>query len=49
MNIAGSHRRCALLSFEAEGHSSLLDFGYDAGFGEKTAMGFGCVGCVSQC
>lgn len=46
MDIAGSHRRCALVSFEAEGDPKLLKFGYDAGFGEKTAMGFGCVGVI---
>jgi len=46
MDIAGSHRRCALATFEVEGNPSLLKFGYNAGFGEKTAMGFGCVGVV---
>jgi len=43
INVAGSHRRCAMLEFTAEAHPDLLRFGYEAGFGEKNSMGFGCV------
>ncbi len=46
INIGGSYRRCALLSFQVEGDPFLLKFGYEAGFGEKNAMGFGCVEVV---
>lgn len=43
VTIAGSHRRCAMLTLEVKAPSDLLRFGYEAGFGEKTAMGFGCM------
>lgn len=49
MDIAGSYRRCAMLEFTVESDPDLLRFGYDAGFGEKNAMGFGCVEVMDQC
>lgn len=42
INIAGSYRRCAMLEFTAKSDPRLLKFGYEAGFGEKNSMGFGC-------
>ncbi|WGI17898.1 CRISPR-associated endoribonuclease Cas6 [Methanonatronarchaeum sp. AMET-Sl] len=41
--IAGDNRRCSEMKFKIEGSEELLNFGYQAGFGEKNAMGFGCV------
>ena len=49
IKIAGSYRRCSLLTFDVEGDERLLNFGYQAGFGEKTAMGFGCTEMVETC
>jgi CRISPR-associated endoribonuclease Cas6 len=46
IKIAGSYRRCSMLTFDIEGDRELLNFGYQVGFGEKTAMGFGCVEVV---
>lgn len=43
VKIANSFRRCSLMRFKVVGYEELLRFGYDAGFGEKNAMGFGCV------
>ena len=42
VSIKGSFRRCSLFDFVVEASPELLKFGYEAGFGEKTAMGFGC-------
>lgn len=44
--IAGDNRRCSELVFDVQGSKELLEFGYEAGFGEKNAMGFGCVEVV---
>jgi CRISPR-associated endoribonuclease Cas6 len=41
--IDNSYRRCSLMRFTAAGSNELLQFAYDAGLGEKNAMGFGCV------
>lgn len=49
IKIAGSYRRCSMLTFEIEGDKELLSFGYQAGFGEKNAMGFGCTEVVDLC
>lgn len=43
VRIKGDFRRCSLFDFVVEASQELLKFGYEAGFGEKTAMGFGCV------
>ena len=48
VRIRDSMRRCSLFHFEVEGSEELLQFGYEAGFGEKTAMGFGCVEVVER-
>ncbi|MEA2054880.1 MAG: CRISPR-associated endoribonuclease Cas6 [Candidatus Thermoplasmatota archaeon] len=39
-------RRCSLMTFTVEASEELLQFAYDAGIGEKNAMGFGCLEVV---
>jgi len=46
VSIDNSYRRCSLMRFVATGSQELLQFAYDAGLGEKNAMGFGCVEVV---
>ncbi|HID71862.1 MAG TPA: CRISPR-associated endoribonuclease Cas6 [Thermoplasmata archaeon] len=46
--VKGCRRRGSLLSFKLNAPSELLKFGYEAGFGEKTAMGFGCTEVVRK-
>ncbi len=46
--IAGDNRRCNEMKFDVQGSQELLEFGYEAGFGEKNAMGFGCVEVVDD-
>ena len=43
IKIADGHRRCRLFSMRLQASPELLKFAYDAGLGEKNAMGFGCV------
>ncbi len=43
IKIAESYRRCSLMSLRLQASPELLKFAYDAGLGEKNAMGFGCV------
>lgn len=43
IKIADSYRRCSLMSLRIQASPELLKFAYDAGLGEKNAMGFGCV------
>ncbi len=43
IKIAGNFRRCSLMSLRIQASPELLKFAYDAGLGEKNAMGFGCV------
>jgi CRISPR-associated endoribonuclease Cas6 len=38
--------RAYLFDFELQAPVPLLEFGYDAGFGEKNSTGFGCVEVV---
>lgn len=47
IKIAGSYRRCSLMIFKINGSPELLKFAYDAGLGEKNAMGFGCLEVVN--
>ncbi len=42
-NIAGTYHRGSLCKMIVEGDKDLIKYGYDAGFGEKNAMGFGMV------
>jgi len=46
IKIADSYRRCSLMSLRIQASPELLKFAYDAGLGEKNAMGFGCVDVV---
>ncbi len=46
IKIADSHRRCSLATLEISANPKLIEFAYDAGLGEKNAMGFGCVEVV---
>ncbi len=48
IKIADNYRRCSLMSLRIQASPELLKFAYDAGLGEKNAMGFGCVDVVSQ-
>jgi CRISPR-associated endoribonuclease Cas6 len=41
-----TQRRCSLMTFTVEANTELLNFAYDAGIGEKNAMGFGCLEVV---
>jgi CRISPR-associated endoribonuclease Cas6 len=34
------------MEFEVQGSPELLGFAYEAGIGEKNAMGFGCLQCM---
>ncbi|VVB86511.1 Putative CRISPR-associated endoribonuclease-like protein Cas6nc [uncultured archaeon] len=45
--IAGSCRRCSLMSLRIQASPELLKFAYDAGLGEKNAMGFGCMDLIN--
>ncbi|WP_342304174.1 CRISPR-associated endoribonuclease Cas6 [Methanolobus sp. ZRKC5] len=46
VSIGNSFRRCSLLTMTLEASPEFVKFAYDAGFGEKNAMGFGCLGVV---
>ncbi len=48
IRIADSYRRCSLMSLKIQASPELLKFAYDAGLGEKNAMGFGCVDLLSS-
>lgn len=43
IKIENNYRRCSLMDFYLSANPELLQFAYDAGLGEKNAMGFGCV------
>lgn len=44
--IRNSHRRCTTLTMDLEASKELMRFALDAGLGEKTGMGFGCMEVV---
>ena len=46
ISIGNSFRRCSLMRMGVEASPELIGFAYDAGLGEKNAMGFGCVDVV---
>lgn len=48
IKISEGYRRCNLMSLRIQASPVLLKFAYDAGLGEKNAMGFGCVDVESQ-
>lgn len=43
VQIENNYRRCSLMDLYLSANPELLQFAYDAGLGEKNAMGFGCV------
>lgn len=43
VEIAGTFRRCSLMGFTVDVSRELGKFAYEAGIGEKNAMGFGCL------
>jgi CRISPR-associated endoribonuclease Cas6 len=43
VTINNSYRRCSLMDIVLKADPKLIEFAYDAGLGEKTAMGFGCI------
>ncbi len=45
-NIAGTYHRASLCRMVVHGDRDLIKYGYEAGFGEKNAMGFGMVRVV---
>ncbi|UGV41620.1 CRISPR-associated endoribonuclease Cas6 [Methanococcoides orientis] len=46
VSIGNSFRRCSLMTLELEASPEIVRFAYDAGLGEKNAMGFGCLEVV---
>lgn len=46
ITIDNNHRRCSLMDMTLLANPKLLEFAYDAGLGEKNAMGFGFVDIV---
>jgi CRISPR-associated endoribonuclease Cas6 len=48
IKIAHEFRRCCLMRLKIQANPELLRFAYDAGLGEKNAMGFGCVDVVEK-
>ena len=48
IKIADNYRRCSLMEFVVQGSPELLEFAYEAGLGEKNAMGFGCLEVVNH-
>lgn len=48
IKIAEGYRRCSLFRMKLEASQELLKFAYDAGLGEKNAMGFGCMDVAGQ-
>lgn len=43
ISIGSDKRRCSLMTMTLQASPELISFAYDAGLGEKNAMGFGCV------
>jgi CRISPR-associated endoribonuclease Cas6 len=43
VKIENNYRRCSLMNLYLSSNPKLLQFAYDAGLGEKNAMGFGCI------
>jgi CRISPR-associated endoribonuclease Cas6 len=47
ISVGSDKRRCSLMTMTLQASPELLSFAYDAGLGEKNAMGFGCVEATS--
>jgi CRISPR-associated endoribonuclease Cas6 len=43
VKVENNYRRCSLMDLHLAANPKLMQFAYDAGLGEKNAMGFGCV------
>lgn len=48
ISIGNSMRRCSHMTLTLQAHPELIMFAYEAGLGEKNAMGFGCVDVVND-
>ncbi|MDP2765977.1 MAG: CRISPR-associated endoribonuclease Cas6 [Candidatus Methanoperedens sp.] len=48
IRIAQDYRRCSLMHLRIQANPELLKFAYDAGLGEKNAMGFGYVDLMNS-
>ena len=48
IKIDDGYRRCSLMELRIQASPELLKFAYDAGLGEKNAMGFGCVDVLKE-
>jgi len=46
VKIKDNYRRCSLMEFDLSASPELVQFVYDAGLGEKTGVGFGCLEVV---
>ena len=46
--VGNSQRRCSHVVLTVEGDCDLIRFAYEAGLGEKNAMGFGCVDVINH-
>lgn len=48
IKVSGNFRRCTLMKLKIQASPELLKFAYDAGLGEKNAMGFGCLDVIGN-
>ena len=48
VKVENNYRRCSLMNLRLSAPPKLLQFAYDAGLGEKNAMGFGCIGVMER-
>lgn len=48
VKVENNYRRCSLMNLRLSANPKLLEFAYDAGLGEKNAMGFGCIGVLER-
>jgi CRISPR-associated endoribonuclease Cas6 len=46
VKVEDNYRRCSLMELSLSANPELIQFAYDAGLGEKNAMGFGCMDIV---
>lgn len=46
IQIKNNYRRCSLMEFDLSAGPELMQFAYNAGLGEKTGVGFGCLEVV---
>lgn len=48
VEIDGTPRRCSLMTFRINASEALMKFAYQAGLGERQAMGFGCIEVIKD-